>query len=137
MNRYVNQSGINTNTMTAFGITVFLHGYSYDTIEISTRLAMAVILSYCIIAIAYTIYTLIAGSTSTAWNSPIELVTLALQSKRSDHLGYTSVRVDSIETLRQNVGIRVNSKEELELVFAHDREIETRELRKIIRNKEY
>jgi hypothetical protein len=137
MTRYVNQSEIDTNTMTAFIITITLYGYGYGTTNTSVHLAVAVITTYCIIVIVYMAYTLITGSTSTAWNSTIELVTLALQSKRPGHLGHTSVGIESMETFRQSVGIRVNSEEVLELVFAHDRDVESRELHKIERNKAY
>ncbi|KAH5752356.1 hypothetical protein HBI65_214070 [Parastagonospora nodorum] len=125
---------VNT-TIFKFGLTVY--GYGYGTRSTSVNLAMAVIFTYCIITILYIIYTIITGSSSTAWNSGIELVTLALQSKKPDHLGHTSVGIDSIKTFGESVAIRVNADDELELVFAHDRDFEKRGLRKIERNKEY
>jgi hypothetical protein len=66
---------------------------------------------------------LITGATSTAWNSAIELVLLALQSKPHEHLGHTSSGIDSIQTLTESVDIRINQQNELELVFAHDCDI--------------
>lgn len=125
------------HNMSAFRYITTLHGYGYGSKSTSIRLAMAVMTTYSTITIAYIAYIYITGSVSTAWNSSIELVALALQSKRPDHLGYTAVGLDSIETFKQGVGIRVNQDNELELVFAHDRDIDKRGLRKIERNKEY
>ena len=121
----------------SFDFTLIQYGYGYDTSPNSVRLSLAVITTYCIIATGYLVYISFTGHTSTAWNSAIELVLLALQSKRPDHLGHTSVGVETLETLRQAVGIRVNDEEELELVFAHDRDVDTRGMRKIVPNKAY
>jgi hypothetical protein len=129
--------GLDPANTTAFNFVLTDYGYGYGTRPTSVYLAMAVILTYCIITMLYIIYTIITGSSSTAWNSGIELVTLALQSKKPDHLGHSSVGIDSIKTFSESVGIRVNADDELELVFAHDRDFEKRGLRKIERNKEY
>ena len=96
-------------------------GFSYGATTTYVLLSIAVITSYCLVTIAYVLYILVSGSVSTAWNSAIELVACALQSKRPGHLGHTSVGINSLEAMRQNVGIRVNAEEELELVFANDR----------------
>ena len=122
---------------TAWTFTVRLYGYGYDTKTVSVQLTMTVITAYCVIILVYIAYTFITGTTSTAWNSAIELVVLALQSKRPDHLGNIAVGLDSIQTFKEGVGIRVNKDNELELVFAHDRDIDKRGLRKIEPNKEY
>jgi hypothetical protein len=114
-----------------------LSGYGYGTSSTPDLLSVAVIMIYCIITIGYIIYTIATGSTSTAWNSPIEVIALALQSKKPVHLGHTSVGIDSIETFRESVGIRVNEQDKVELVFAHDRDIGARGLRKIERNRAY
>lgn len=113
------------------------YGYGYGTSSTSVRLSLAVITTYCVITVAYISYLWITGTTSTAWNSAVEYVVLALQSKRPDHLGHTSVGIDSVNTLREGIGIRVNEDDKLELVFAHDRDIGTRNLQKIVPNKAY
>jgi hypothetical protein len=77
------------------------------------------------------------GAASTAWNSGVELIALALQSKRPDHLGHVGAGIDSMRTLGEGVGIRVNKDDQVELVFANDRDFETRGLRKLQRNAEY
>lgn len=123
--------------MSAFRYVTVLWGYGYGGRSTSIWLAMAVMVTYCAITIFYLAYILATGFTFTAWNSAIELVALALQSQKPDHLGNIGVGLDSIETFKEGVGIRVNQENELELVFAHDRDIDKRGLRKIERNKEY
>jgi hypothetical protein len=114
-----------------------LYAYGYTTNSTSVRLALAVILAYCIVTIAFLIYILVTGYTSTAWNSAIELVALALQSRKPEYPGHTAVGIDSLHTLNQGVGIRVNKDDELELVFASDRDLDSKGLRKIERNVVY
>lgn len=125
------------NFQTPFKFTQTLTGYGYGHSTNSDILSATIITAYCIATIAYITYTIFTGSVSTAWNSPIELVILALQSRSVDHLGHTSVGIDSMHTFQESVGIRVNEHNALELVFAHSRDMEMKGLRKIERNKEY
>jgi hypothetical protein len=129
--------GVDVANTTTSTFTLTDYGYGYGTRSTSIYLAMVVLTTYCIITILYLIYTIATGSISTAWNSGIELVTLALQSRKPDHLGHVSVGIDSVMTFNESVGIRVNTDNELELVFAHDPNFGKRGLRKIERNKEY
>lgn len=129
--------GFDTVNTTAYKFTLTDYGYGYGSRSKSVYLAMIVITTYCIVTILYLIYTITTGSTSTAWNSGIELVMLALQSRKPDHLGHTSVGIDSVKTFSESVGIRVNTDDQLELVFEHDGEFRKRGLSKIQWNKEY
>lgn len=129
--------GSDASNPTAFTMTTTLYDYGYRSISMSVRLSIVTISTYHTIIVLYIVYILVTGSTSTAWNSAIELVVLALQSKKPDHLGNTSVGIDSVKTFSQSVGIRVNKDDELELVFAHDADTDKRGLRKIERNKGY
>lgn len=128
---------LDSSNSTALRYTSKRWGYGYNTQSTSTQLSIAVITAYCVIIVAYIVYILITGSTSTAWNSAIELVALALQSRKPDYLGHTAVGLDSLETYKEGVGIRVNNDNELELVFSHDRDFATGTLRRVERNKEY
>jgi hypothetical protein len=123
--------------MSRFNFATIVDGYGYGTTSISIRLAMAVMIAYCVVTVAYIAYILATGSTSTAWNSGIELVVLALQSRKPDHLGNAGVGIESLKTFQQGVGIRVNREDELELVFERDRDIDNNGLRRIARNKKY
>lgn len=116
-----------------------MYGYGYTADSTALRLSLAVISIYCIVAIVYIIYILTTGAASTSWNSAIEVVALALQSKKPEYhnQGHTSAGIASMNTLRQNVGIRVNNNNELELVFANDRSLDKSGLRKVERNTAY
>jgi hypothetical protein len=67
----------------------------------------------------------------------MEFVMFALQSRSPDHIGHTSVDINSLKTYQEAVGVGVNSDDELELVFAHDRDVGARSLRKVVLNKAY
>ncbi|KAH6625560.1 hypothetical protein C7974DRAFT_455777, partial [Boeremia exigua] len=126
-----------TPNSTALYFVITNYGYGYGAKSTPVYLSMAVLTVYCAITASYMLYTLITGSASTAWNSGTELFALALQSKKPDHLGHTSVGIDSIKTFSEGVGVRVNAENELEIVFANDRDTGTRNLTKIVRNRAY
>jgi hypothetical protein len=132
---YINPKGSDPRNAFAVTFTTTIFGFGYGITSISVKLSFATIFAYCIITVSYILYILITGSTSTAWCSAVELVALALQSKRPVHLEHTSVGIDSLKTFKQGVGIRINKEDRLELVFEGDREM--RELRKIEKNKAY
>ena len=127
----------NMEDYTSYEFLSTLYGYGYGIRSTSVYLSITVLLLYCAIITAYMLYAFATGSASTAWTSGVEIVALALQSKRPDHLGHIGVGIDSAKTLGESVGIRVNADNEVELVFAHDRDFETRTLQKVRPNKEY
>ena len=129
--------GINASDNMSTRCVVTFYGFGYGTRSTSIYLSMAVLSLYCLVTVIYVLYTWITGTASTAWNYGIELVALALQSRKPDHLGHTGVGINSIRTYAEGVGVRVNKDNELELVFAHDRDFETSGLRKLTRNIEY
>lgn len=111
----------------------------------SIRHSVAVLTAYYIIAFLYVIYIIATGHTSAAWDSATELILLALQLKEPKDLGYVSVGLDSMETLRKGVSIRVSTvkdddtgeeREKLELVFDNE-ETKKRGLTKIVRGNAY
>jgi hypothetical protein len=132
--------------ITPFRIDTVNYGFGYGTRDTPTNLSVTAITAYCLIVVIYIGYIIITGHTSIAWNSPTELIMLALQSKEPTDLGHVSVGVDSMDTLRKSVGIRVSTeeiqgtgemKEKLELVFEDDEENEKRGLTKVVRNRAY
>lgn len=127
----------NIEDYTPYEFLATQYGYGYGMRLTSVYLSMTVLLLYCIVTIGYMLYTFATGSASTAWNSGAELLALALQSKRPDHLGYVGVGIDSAKTLSESVGIRVNVDNEVELVFAQDRDFNTRGLQRVKQNTEY
>ncbi|PVH96487.1 hypothetical protein DM02DRAFT_659169 [Periconia macrospinosa] len=113
------------------------YGYRYGNTSVSDILSVLVITIYCVVVLGYIVYTIHTGHTSTAWNSPVDIIASALGSTRPDYLGHASVGIDSVETLGESVGIRVNQQDEVELVFANGRDVKARGLRKIERNRAY
>jgi hypothetical protein len=142
-----NSSSIKDSTSyTSFRIVRTVTGYGYGGTGTSIQLSLAVIVAYCFITISYVIYIIVTGHTSVAWNSATEIIMLALQSKEPNDLGHVSVGVDSMETLRKSVGIRVITMniadtgehiQKLELVFEHDVQDKKRMLKKVERNRAY
>lgn len=114
------QSALGGEQYTVIEIALTRLGYGYETSSISTRLSLIVVMAYCIFAVGYITYMLSSGHTSTAWNSATEIIVLALESKCSEHLYYVSAGINSIKTYQEPVGIRVNDRNQLELVFEHD-----------------
>jgi hypothetical protein len=131
------QSALGDGQYTMIEISLTRLGYGYETSSISTRLSLVVIMTYCIFAVGYITYMLSSGHTSTAWNSATEMIVLALQSKRSEHLHHVSAGINSIETYQEPVGIRVSDGNHLELVFEHDQSNQLRKLRRVRLNKAY
>lgn len=92
-------------------------GYGYDTSTITVRLSLAVMAVYLVATVAYLLYTLVTGEVATSWDSVAELVTLALNSQKPKCLENTSVGIDTLETFRRPVNIRVNQDDSLEIRF--------------------
>jgi hypothetical protein len=135
-----------SSILSTYELVETIDGYGYGATDTSIRLAVAVMLTYCIITVVYVSYMIITGHTSIAWDSATELIMLALQSKEPAGLGHVSVGLDSMETFRKGVGIRVSTLdkdstghpvEKLELVFEDDEVAEERGLLKIERGKAY
>ncbi|KAF2203112.1 hypothetical protein GQ43DRAFT_479331 [Delitschia confertaspora ATCC 74209] len=117
--------------------TIYEAGYGYGALDTSLLMSLVVLIAYCCLALGYMIFDLIRGVSSTVWESPTELVTLALQAAKPDNLGYTGVGVHTMETFRKPVAIRVNEVQEVELVFVHDKAAQLRNMTKIVPNKAY
>ncbi len=131
------QSASGDEPYTVIEIALTRLGYGYETSSTSTRLSLIVIMAYCIFAVGYITYMLSSGHTSTAWSSATEIIVLALQSKRSEHLRHVSAGINSIETYQEPVGIRVSDRNHLELVFERDQSNQLRRLRRTRLNKAY
>lgn len=125
-----------TSDMTTLRYTNTQYRYGYGVRTTSSHLSMAVMSICCVISVLYPGYSFFTGLTSTAWSSVVELVAHALQSSKPSVLGDSSVGIDSVKTFSQSVGIRVNTDNELELVFADDRDSSMRTLRKTEHNKD-
>ncbi|KAH7357458.1 hypothetical protein BKA66DRAFT_445669 [Pyrenochaeta sp. MPI-SDFR-AT-0127] len=142
-----NQSKLNdSTTWTKFEVTGTIDGYGYGATDTSTRLSVAVLVTYCITTTLHVSYIIATGHASTAWDSGAKLIMLALQSKEPADLGHVSVGLDSMETFRKGVGIRFATVddagtcqlvEKLELDFENDKAAKQRRLTKIKRGQAY
>ncbi|RYN70878.1 hypothetical protein AA0117_g10086 [Alternaria alternata] len=131
------QSASDNGPYTVIKIALTRVGYGYETSSVSARLSLTVIMAYCIFAVKYIMYMLSSGHTSTAWSSATEIIVLAMQSKRSEHLRHVSAGVNCLATYQEPVGIRVNHRDHLELVFEHDQNNQLRSLRRARLDKAY
>jgi hypothetical protein len=59
----------NLASLTSFDFIRTFNGYGYGSTDTPTQLALAVIVTYCIITTLYIAYTITSGRTSIAWNS--------------------------------------------------------------------
>jgi hypothetical protein len=135
-----------SSILSSYELVETIDGYGYGTTDTSIRLSVAVMLTYCIVTVVYVSYIIVTGHTSIAWDSATELIMLALQSREPEGLGHVSVGLDSMETFRKGVGIRVSTLDndstgqpvqKLELVFEDDEVAKKRGLLKIERGKAY
>ncbi|CAI6342015.1 unnamed protein product [Periconia digitata] len=119
-------------------LTLLENGWGYTREFPNTRIALAMLCAYLLGVLSY-IFSLFMRSTCTAWQSPVDLVALALQSRPPDpkYLGHVSVRINEDETLVEPDELRENEEGKLELVFKNDPQHEGRRLRKIEVNKRY
>jgi hypothetical protein len=124
-------------SMTAVSIDLAYSGYGYGSLSVTVILSLTVLGMYCLVTTLYLLFLLINGSVSTAWDSAIELIVLALRSHNPNFLGHTSVGVESISTFRQPVGIRANDEDGLELLFERDEGVDHKRYQKVEVNKMY
>lgn len=143
--RYDSPAMNDLTSQTRIKIEGTITGFGFSSTETTTQISLAVIVVYCLIGILYVAYIFTTVHTSIAWNCATELIMLALRSKEPNDLGHVSVGLESMDTLRQSVGIRVHAvnigeteevEEKLELAFEHDDDGK-RMLTKVERNKAY
>lgn len=97
--------------------TQYESGYGYNASPITVKLAIVVLLIYLAMTAAYIVYSVSTGYAATSWDSIAELTALALNSEPPKALKNTSVGIDTVETYRRPINIRVNQRDSLEIVF--------------------
>ena len=134
---FTNTSWTDPTTLMHLESTQYKQGYGYDTTNVPVKLSLAVLLVYCVTAMTYLIYTLLTGRTGNSWDTVTELFMLGVQSSSPKHLEGINVGIETLNTLREPVSIRVNEIERAELVFANDPGVRARRLRYVSPNKRY
>lgn len=127
-----NMTGIDTANMTKFTMSVTVKGYAYSLGGATSIAAIIVLLLYCLLVVAHTVYVCLNSRSSSSWESISEIVALALQSRATDYLRNTGPGISTKEIFRSPVQIR-DVGQRVELTF-----LDTRDGSKTIQeNKEY
>ncbi|KAJ5279744.1 hypothetical protein N7478_005116 [Penicillium angulare] len=125
-------SGIDTTNKTKFTMSVTANGYAYSLGGATSIAAIIVLLIYCLLVVAHTVYVCFNSRSSSSWDSISEIVALALQSKETEYLRNTGPGISTKEIFRSPVQIR-DVGQRVELTF-----LDTRDGSEMIQeNKEY
>lgn len=93
------------------------YGWLYSGSGTTTRLAVAIMLCYCILVLGHIIYSAIFGVSSTAWDSVAELVALTMNSSPTKILQNTCAGIVGRQALKTTVRVMATTPGHLELVF--------------------
>jgi hypothetical protein len=109
-------------------------GYSPEGFPI--KLALAILLLYCLVALAHFSYTLISGISSSCWDSIAEVVALALNSERPTKLNHTTAGVETMSAFRHPFRI-CETEDRLGIIFQEDEQEQGKEIGMIVVNRKY
>jgi len=104
-------------------------------------LTVVVMVAYCILAFAHTLYLGISGVSSGAWSSIADVLALAMNSAPTKHLQKTCVGIYRVNTFKTHVQILAvhngdGKYEHLELVFGDNQETHA-DAARLEKNTEY
>lgn len=119
-----------------FEIENLVWGWKYTAEEATTKLAIAVMFTYCILVLGHVIYSAISGVSSTAWDSVSELVALAMNSTPTKALQNTCAGITGSAVYQTQVRILKTSEKHLELVFGEVTDPNA-DITKLVMNEEY
>ena len=110
-------------------------GWAYVPNELPVKLAIAVMIAYCILALCHTFYLGFTGLSSDAWDSAAEVVALAMNSSPTQHLENTCSGIYGMKAFQTTVRIVATKRDSsgiddhLELVFGDESEAKRPEVR--------
>lgn len=113
-----------------------MYGWTYTIRETTIKLAIAVMLVYCILALAHIIYSAISGVSSTAWDSVAEMLALAMNSSPTESLHNTCAGIVGKKAYQANVRVLKTSEKHLELVFGKIKDPNA-DVSKLVMNEQY
>ncbi|KAF7876858.1 uncharacterized protein EAF02_008078 [Botrytis sinoallii] len=99
---------------------IWRRGYSYGIRGITTKLALALLLTHCISTLGFMVYMCFAGWRTVAWNLIGEFIALALKSRSTETFRGTEAGINLSTTWAQHMRIREIGTEELEIRFGED-----------------
>jgi hypothetical protein len=98
-------------------------GFAWNMDGTAIKIAIPILILYCLYATIYVAYTFITGHSSHAWDTISSLTALAFNSRPTKVLENTSVRISQTETFRNLVSVQeVGADKRLELVFQQDKQ---------------
>lgn len=105
-----------------FRVSSTVEGYSYNTHGTTSKLAIGLLLAYCLVAVAHIIYAGISGTSSTCWDSIGEVTALAMNSTPTATLRNTCAGITELDIFKLPVRVLAfrdaeGDGEHLELVF--------------------
>ena len=105
-----------------FRVSTTVNGYAYNTHGTITRLAISLLLIYCLVTIAHIIYAGALGISSTCWDSIAEVTALAINSTPTAALRNTCAGITELNIFKLPVRVLAfrdveGDGEHLELVF--------------------
>lgn len=129
------------NHCTVFEVDHSIQGYAYSVNGTLTKIAVAVMIGFCILATAHSVYLATTGLSSATWDSAAEVVALAMNSTPTRLLQNTCAGITSARTFQTRVRVLAsdngngNGKDEhLELVFG---DVPNAKHSLIVENQEY
>ena len=107
-----------------FRVSTTVEGYAYNTHGRITKLAIGVLVAYCLVAITHIIYAGISGISSTCWDSISEVTALAINSTPTVLLRNTCAGISELNIFKLPVRVLAfadpeGDGEHLELVFGN------------------
>ena len=122
-------------------VSTTVNGYAYNTHNNITKLAIGLLLAYCLVALIHIFYAGISGISSTCWDSIGEVTALAMNSTPTTALRNTCAGITELNIFKLPVRVLTFRDEEgdgehLELVFG-DLDEKTLENKTIKANRVY
>ncbi|KAI4283816.1 MAG: hypothetical protein L6R38_001898 [Xanthoria sp. 2 TBL-2021] len=123
---------IKSKNWTSFRVESNLEGYAYNTLTAPPKIAIAIMMVYCLLVLGHTIYSGITGISSNCWDTIAEVTALAINSTPTAALRNTCAGISELHIFKLPVRILVSRDEEgegehLELVFGQVDEAKTKE----------
>ncbi|MCJ1428719.1 hypothetical protein MMC29_006630 [Sticta canariensis] len=119
-----------------FEIENSMYGWQYAARETTTKLAIAVMLTYSFLVLAHILYSTISGVSSTAWDSTAEMVALAMNSSPTEALHNTCAGIVGKKAYQTHVRVMKTSEKHLELVFGEVKDPNA-DITKLVKNEKY
>ena len=106
-----------TRDWTKWNIATYRYGYGYGLANITSKMAVGVLILYVGIAITAILVILIRNCNSDSWSSLGELLVLAMNSQPTDALRNTGAGIDSLNTWKEVVRVRVTEQDKVQMIF--------------------